>query len=209
MTAEAFRADLRRSLGLVEAAAGVKVLGYRAPDFSIPKSALWALEVIAEEGLRYDSSIFPFSGPRYGIAGAFRAPCRVRCKANADLIEFPLTTIECFGRRLPAAGGGYFRLFPYAYSRLAVARMNRDGYPATAYFHPYELDAGEIPSLERAIPWTTRISQGLGRSGVAAKLDRLLRDFAWGTAAQWLADLPSLTSGRVLDLAGAPEGPVS
>jgi polysaccharide deacetylase family protein (PEP-CTERM system associated) len=208
MSPEAFRTDLKRSIRLVEDAASCKVLGYRAPDFSISVKALWALEILAEEGLQYDSSIFPFVGPRYGIGAAFRVPCRVRCAMNPEFVEFPLATIECAGHRLPAAGGGYFRLLPYAYSRYAIKRLNRAGHPATAYFHPYEIDAEEIHRSPHPIPWSVRLSQGLGRSGVQKKLVRLLGDFSWGTAASWLADRRALTSGRVLDLTqphlGAP-----
>lgn len=203
----AFRADLRRSRSLIEDAAGSAVVGYRAPDFSIPEKALWALDVLAEEGLRYDSSIFPFGGPRYGIGGAFRFPHRVRCAANPDFVEFPLTTWEFLGRRFPAAGGGYFRLLPYAYSRLAIRRMNRDGHPATAYFHPYEIDPAEIPSSRWPVPWTMRLSQGLGRTRLAARLGRLLAEFSWGPAAAWLEARNGLTGDRVLDLSGRVSGP--
>jgi polysaccharide deacetylase family protein (PEP-CTERM system associated) len=209
MRPEEFRADLRRSLSCIQEAVAARVIGYRAPDFSIPSGALWALEILAEEGLQYDSSIFPFAGPRYGIPGTFRAPYRVRCSANAEFIEFPLTTHEILGRRLPAAGGGYFRLLPYAYSRLAIRNLNRAGHPATAYFHPYEIDPTEIADLGRAVPWTMRLSQGLGRRRVAARLTRLLTEFSWGPASRWLESRKSLTGGRTFDLRAAVPRPGS
>ena len=202
MHPESFRDDLRRSIALVQEATGAKVRGYRAPDFSITLSSLWALDVIAAEGLSYDSSLFPFAGPRYGIAAAPTRPFEVVCRSGARLVELPLATIEYLGVRLPAAGGGYFRLFPYAHSRAAIRRLNSRGSPATAYFHPYEIDDDELRSSPHRLPLRLRLSQGVGRSRVATRLRRLLRDFSWGPASQAL-DSPDLTAGRSLDLASA------
>jgi len=206
MTPEGFRADLRRSRGLIEQALGKPVIGYRAPDFSIPSAALWALPVLVEEGYRYDSSLFPFAGPRYGIAEAFDAPCRVRTPAG-ELIEFPLATTTWAGRRLPAVGGGDFRLFPYGYHAAAVRRLNRLGVPAVAYFHPYEVDTEEIPRSPHPIPWRMRLSQGIGRGRVAPRVQRLLGDFTWGPMAAWLDEAAGTTAGRVLELSGLPDRP--
>ncbi len=203
-TPETFRDDLRRSRALIEQAAGVPVLGYRAPDFSIPGSALWALVVLVEEGYQYDSSLFPFAGPRYGVPEAFPEPCRVMTPAG-HLIEFPLATTVCMGKRLPAAGGGYFRLLPYPWHRAAVARLNRLGAPATAYFHPYEIDAEELAASPHHLPIRLRLSQGTGRRWVAPRLRRLLREFEWGPARDWLAENAATTGGRILDLTGFPE----
>jgi polysaccharide deacetylase family protein (PEP-CTERM system associated) len=101
---DGFRADLRRSIRAIEDAAGVQVLGYRAPDFSISERELWALPVLSEEGLAYDSSIFPFRGRRYGIPAAFRAPCVVRCPGGRRLLEFPLATAACRSREVAISG---------------------------------------------------------------------------------------------------------
>lgn len=204
MSPEEFRADLRRSIASIEDAGGTRVLGYRAPDFSIRARDWWALEIMAQEGLRYDSSIFPFAGPRYGVRAAFALPFRVLSASSSQFVEFPLTTIECLGVRLPAAGGGYFRLAPYGVSRAAIERVNRRGAPATSYFHPYELDAEEITLSPRAIPWSLRLSQGLMRSQVAGKLRRLLGDFSWCPAEDWLGRAGEATEGRALDLTSWP-----
>jgi polysaccharide deacetylase family protein (PEP-CTERM system associated) len=187
-------------VALVQDAAGTAVLGYRAPDFSIFDSDLWALEILAEEGLRYDSSIFPFAGPRYGIPAAFRQPHRVVCVSNPDFLEFPLATLKIGRVRLPAAGGGYFRLLPYRFLKAAVRRINAGGSPATTYFHPYEIDTEEIPGSSHRIPWHVRLSQGLGRRWVERRLRRLLADFAWGPVRDWLADAARVADGRTLDL---------
>jgi polysaccharide deacetylase family protein (PEP-CTERM system associated) len=206
MTPEVFRADVRRSKDLVEQAAGAALAGYRAPDFSITRDSLWALQILAEEGLRYDSSLFPFDGPRYGIGESYPLPYRVLCGAGT-IVEFPLLTTRLLGRRIPAAGGGYFRLFPYAYHRMAVRRVNRLGLPAMTYFHPYEIDADEIPSSPHRIPLRLRLSQGLGRRGVERRLGRLLREFSWSTAREWLDAGSGLVGERQLDLRGWPGAP--
>src|SRR2546425_5810149 len=97
MQPEEFRADLRRSIALIEDAAGLRVLGYRAPDFSIRSGDWWALEILAEEGLRYDSSLFPITGPRYGVRAAFTLPFRVIPACGSELVEFPLATLQHLG----------------------------------------------------------------------------------------------------------------
>jgi polysaccharide deacetylase family protein (PEP-CTERM system associated) len=205
MRPEVFREDLRRSRALIEDAAGVGVLGYRAPDFSIRGTDLWAFEILGEEGLRYDSSLFPIRGPRYGVRAAFTLPFLVLPAGGSDLIEFPLATLEWMGMRVPAAGGGYFRLFPYRISRAAINGLNRRGGPTTVYLHPYEIDGEEMARSPFRIPWTLRLSQGLMRKTVENKLKRLLREFAWGPAREWLAERDSLTGGRVLDLTALPD----
>ena len=200
---ETFRTDVRRSIRAIEDAAGVRVSGYRAPDFSITEKSLWALEVLAEEGLSYDSSIFPFRGPRYGIPAAFDRPCRVRCRANPRFAEFPLATVKVGGLRMPVAGGGYFRLLPYAVVRAALHRINRGGAPATCYFHPYELDTEELREPGPRVPLLLRLAQGIGRARVAVRLARLLRDFSWRPASSFLNE-EEWFEGRTLDLHALP-----
>jgi polysaccharide deacetylase family protein (PEP-CTERM system associated) len=208
MSPEEFRQDVRRSRDLIQQVLGETVIGYRAPDFSISGGALWAFEILSEEGLRYDSSIFPFAGPRYGVRAAFPRPFRVLTTHAPPLVEFPLTTITRLGRRLPAAGGGYFRLFPYVLTRRVIRSLNENGIEATSYFHPYEIDPDEIRKCPYPIPWSLRLSQGLLRSRVEAKLRRLLRDFRWAPARDFLARTAAITGGRVLDLTGPPkDGP--
>ena len=148
------------------------MLGHRAPDFSITRESLWALEEMEALGLRYDSSIFPIHNPRYGISDAQRFPYRWN-----DLIEFPISTVRWGGVNLPVAGGGYLRLFPYAVTCWAIQRINAQSQPAMIYVHPYELDTEELRLLGDQVPWTLRLTQGLNRGRTEAKLRALMHDF--------------------------------
>ena len=130
------RVGLRRAKGRLEDLAGAPVLGFRAPEFSITRSNLWALDLLGELGFAYDSSVYPIGvHDVYGIAGAPRFPHRL---ANG-MIEFPLSTVGVLGRRVPVAGGGYVRFAPRALTEQAVRRIHREGHPANVFLHPYEL----------------------------------------------------------------------
>jgi polysaccharide deacetylase family protein (PEP-CTERM system associated) len=178
----AFADELTRSVSLLEEISGQRVVGYRAPDFSITTDSLWALDIIADQGLRYDSSIFPVRTARYGISGAPRFAYRL---ANG-LIELPLSTVRWGGRTWPAAGGGYLRLYPYFVTRWAIRRIHVEGAPAVVYLHPYELDPTELDEIEWPVPARLRLTQGLNRRHTRAKLERLLQDFRFGPVTEVL-----------------------
>jgi polysaccharide deacetylase family protein (PEP-CTERM system associated) len=172
-----FREDVRRAKDLLEELIDAPVVGYRAPDFSIIPSTLWALEILAEEGHRYDSSVVPVRMSRYGIDGWPTEPVRVGLPSGLELVELPLATVRLLGRRWLVAGGGYHRLLPWPAIRWAARRRLRRDEPFMAYCHPYEFDAGEFAALDLAIPFKTRLHQGLGRHGFQAKFERLLTGF--------------------------------
>lgn len=187
--ADAFADELKRSVAILEACTGHPVQGYRAPDFSVRSDTPWAFDILHAAGLRYDSSIFPVRTPRYGIPDA---PRHAHVLPNG-LLEIPLSTIEWGGRRWPVAGGGYFRLLPYAITRRAIRRLEAEGIPAVVYLHPYELDPDELSSIPHHVPWRLRLSQGLGRHSVAGKLDALLREFTFAPIAEHLPTLQQRT----------------
>jgi polysaccharide deacetylase family protein (PEP-CTERM system associated) len=139
LSPDAFRDELQRSIRLLEDVTGEAVLGHRAPFFSITRASLWALDVLAECGIRYDSSIFPVVNYRYGIPDAPRWPYQVCC-GEKGLMEFPVSTYGFWGRNLLVAGGAYFRIYPYALTRWAFRSINWQGQPAVFYLHPWELD---------------------------------------------------------------------
>jgi len=178
-TPDEFRGDIRRAKALLEDLAGQPVLGYRAPTFSITERTRWALDVLADEGYRYDSSVFPIRHDRYGIPDAPRFLHTVASSNGRPLVEFPPTTLRVLGTNLPVAGGGYLRLFPVALIAAALRRVNRGGHPAIVYFHPWELDP-EQPRLPVRGLRRFRHYVNLGRT--AAKLRYLLRRLEFTTA---------------------------
>jgi len=144
MTPREFQEDVRRARGAIEDAAGEKVLGYRAPTFSITAKSLWAIEILAQEGFLYDSSVFPVWHDLYGMPNAPRFPFRWVCRDGKSFFEIPPLTVRILGRNLPVAGGGYLRILPMWYTRWALRRIRqREGRPAVVYFHPWEIDPGQ------------------------------------------------------------------
>ena len=170
-----FAADVRRAKATLEDTTGREVIGYRAPTFSVVRETLWSLEVLAELGFQYDSSIFPIVHDRYGIADAPRFPHRRPAGAGAAIAEFPLSTVTGGKWRLPVAGGGYFRLLPYALTAWALRRLNRkERQPAMVYLHPWEIDGGQ-PRLP--VGRVAQFRHSVNTHSTLAKLSRLVRDF--------------------------------
>ncbi|WBX83229.1 XrtA system polysaccharide deacetylase [Sphingosinicella microcystinivorans] len=173
---ESFRADIRKARALIEDAAGAEVKGYRAPSFSIGSGNRWALEVLAEEGYAYSSSVAPIRHDHYGWPEAPRFPHRP--VAGSDMVEVPVTTVEYAGRRMACGGGGFFRLLPYGLSEWAIDRVNRvEGQATVFYFHPWEIDP-EQPVVPGA-PLRSRIRHYTNLDVMEAKLTRLLDRFRW------------------------------
>jgi polysaccharide deacetylase family protein (PEP-CTERM system associated) len=193
LTRQEFELDVTRAKRALEDATGRAVLGYRAPTFSIMRETLWSLDVLSEAGFRYDSSIFPVVHDRYGIPDAPRFPHRLRAPNGCEITEFPMSTVEILGRRLPVAGGGYFRLFPYGLTRRAITRINaREGRPAMVYLHPWEIDPDQ-PRLPVGPLTRFRHLVNVGRT--EARLTRLLSDFSFAPAAEVLAETGLLAIG--------------
>jgi polysaccharide deacetylase family protein (PEP-CTERM system associated) len=178
-----FRDDVRRSKALLEDLTGAAVRGYRAPSYSITTRSLWALDVLIEEGYEYDASIFPIRHDRYGIPDAPRHPHRLTRDAGW-LIEAPPSTVRLVGTNLPIAGGGYFRLLPYGWTRWGIARVNRiERRPVIFYLHPWEVDPDQ-PRM--AVNRVSRFRHYRNLHLTASRLERLLRDFAFGPLADVL-----------------------
>ncbi len=186
---DAFREDVRRSKGVLEEIAGRQVLGYRAPSFSITRQSLWALDVLIEEGYRYDASIFPVRHDRYGIPDAPRHPYAL-CRPGGRLDEVPPSTVRLAGQNLAVAGGGYFRLLPYGWTRAGLARLNRqEKRPAIFYLHPWEVDAQQ-PRLD--VGWATRVRHYGNLARTQARLARLLDEFRFAPVADVVGALGAL-----------------
>ena len=197
----AFREELKRARGPIEDAVGRAVSGHRAPAFSVTAETLWALDVLKDMGFAYDSSIFPIKGKRYGIPEAPRTAYRL----PNGLIEVPLTAVTWRGRTMPAAGGGYARLFPYAFSRWALNQCEAEGRPAVTYFHPHEFEptAPRLPPRSGSVPLSRRLKlmkfnavQARGRGpGFRRKLERLLGEFRFVPVGEIAAEL--MPDGRM------------
>lgn len=174
-TPEQFRDDITRAKRLLEDLCGAEVVGYRAPSFSIGAANLWALDELEHAGYRYSSSIYPVRHDHYGMPDAPRFAYQA---AGRTLWEFPPTTVNAFGRNWPAAGGGWFRLLPYALSRALIRKVNRDdGQPCMFYFHPWEIDPGQ-PRPERVDP-KSRFRHYVNLDRMEGRIARLLDDFVW------------------------------
>ena len=208
MTPEQFREDVSISKRILEDASGKKVIGYRAPSYSITQQSLWALDVLGEEGYRYDSSIFPIHHDRYGIPTAPRFSFLVKLDGNggnetrvpADfermplwepepgepcddcIVEYPISTVKMMGLNIPISGGGYMRLFPYGVIRKGLLQINtNEKQPFVFYLHPWEFDP-EQPRMTN-ISVLSRFRHYVNLDGTAEKLKRLLGDFKFSSMA--------------------------
>ncbi len=202
MSPKAFREDVRKSKGILEDLIGEKILGYRAPSYSITRQTLWALEILAEEGYLYDSSVFPVHHDRYGFPQAPRLPFLCSTNGGPDgklstldgpcvsplgekklmslsrnqLIEFPLSTVRFLGNNLPVGGGGYFRLYPLWFTLWGLKRIERkDRTPFVFYLHPWEIDPDQ-PRI-KGIPLKSRFRHYLHLHKTEGRLLRILRTF--------------------------------
>ena len=175
---EEFRSDLRLSREVIENAIGRRITAYRAPSFSITRESLWALEILAEEGFLIDSSVFPIRHDRYGIPGARTTIHKIDTRCG-PLWEFPATVAKVAGLRVPVGGGGYFRLYPLAWTLHCLTRINRTCQrPFMFYIHPWELDP-EQPRI-RSGSRLSRFRHYVNLPGNERKLAALLQRFRFG-----------------------------
>lgn len=173
-----FRQETRRAKAILEDATGRPVTGYRSASFSITKDSLWALDVLAEEGFLYDSSIFPVHHDNYGIPGAGRTIGKIETPSGFSIIEMPLNTVPMLGVNLPIGGGGYFRLYPYAVTKTGLNMLNRRKEPVVFYMHPWELDP-EQPRIKAN--WRSRFRHYNNLQKFESRIRRLLADFDFTT----------------------------
>lgn len=176
LSPEAFRRDLAQARAAIEQAAGRRVEGYRAPTWTVMPGTEWALDILIEEGYRYDASIFPVRHDRYGDPHAPIVPHR-RVRAGGSIVEVPPLVLRAAGTNWPAAGGGYLRLFPLWYVRRAVRQAVREGRPAVLYMHPWEMDPGQ-PRL--AVGALRRIRHYAGLARFEKKVAALLAEHRYG-----------------------------
>jgi polysaccharide deacetylase family protein (PEP-CTERM system associated) len=186
-TPETFREDLLKSKDALEQAIGAAVYGFRAPTFSVMRETGWAVDVLAECGFEYDSSVFPVRHDRYGVPDAPRGPF-IAVGREREILELPPLTYRIAGLNLPVAGGGYFRLFPLGFMRAGLRQAARSQPPSVGmlYFHPWEFDP-EQPrlALGKLSRWRTYV--GVGRT--TARLGSLLSDYPFRRAIDVVRDI--------------------
>jgi polysaccharide deacetylase family protein (PEP-CTERM system associated) len=181
-----FEEETRQSKRILEDAIGAPVRGYRAASYSIVRESLWALDVLLDAGFEYDSSIFPIRHDRYGIPEAPLAPGRLAAPSGRQLVEFPLSVAQWAGMRVPVAGGGYFRLLPYAATRAGLRQLERKGQASVFYLHPWELDPGQ-PRIKAG--WLSRFRHYNNLHKFEPRLTRLLEEFRFSTMREALAEI--------------------
>jgi polysaccharide deacetylase family protein (PEP-CTERM system associated) len=192
LTPAQFRDSVRRSKQLLEEILGAPVVGFRAPNFSIVPGREWALDILVEEGYRYDSSLFPVRRPGYGYPMGQPDPHWIERPAGR-LAEIPPATLQWAGLRLPAAGGAYFRLFPSALVRAALRQCGRRGVAGTFYIHSWEIDPDQ-PRID--VSWLTRARHYGGLRRTLPKLERLLSEFRFVPIRETLGTLSSARPGQ-------------
>ena len=191
MSERALRDELERSRQTVEDAAGVAVNAFRAQDFSIISTNLWALEILADVGFEIDSSIFPMRMRRYGIAGWDAAPQRLELPSGRTILEVPVAVWVKAHWKVPVAGGGYFRLLPRRVLERGLSDIVASGRPAVVYTHPYEFNDAELEDYRSAAPRSVLLAQRLGRRSLVDRVRALLTGLPFGrfdeTLAAWAA----------------------
>jgi polysaccharide deacetylase family protein (PEP-CTERM system associated) len=204
-TRTGFRDDVRRAKDLLESTSGSRVDGFRAPSYSVTARSLWALDVLIEEGYRYDASIFPIRHDRYGIPLSARH-AYVLEREGGSLVEAPASTVRWGAMNLPIAGGGYFRLLPYAWTRWGIDRLNgRERKPAIFYLHPWEIDPDQ-PRLKTGALSRLRHYRNLDKT--ASRFRTLLRDFQFaplGTVLNGLALSDAAATSHRRPVEGRPD----
>lgn len=190
MTPEEFKLDIDQSCDALEELIGEKVLGYRAPTFSLVRETSWALDILADRKLVYDSSIYPVRHDRYGIADAPRGPFIAQGEHH-ELLELPPVRLDVLGLKVPMGGGGYFRLFPLYFMNRALSQVERKQRPPLAmlYFHPWEFD----PEQDRLpLGKVSRFRTYVGMNRSRARLSKLMQRYSSVTALEAARSLESV-----------------
>jgi polysaccharide deacetylase family protein (PEP-CTERM system associated) len=178
LTPEVFREDVLKAKNGLEDIIGQKVTGYRAPLFSLTEKTSWALRILAELEFEYDSSIYPCQGPSFSWKEFPKKPVTIDLGEGLSILEFPIFSVSCFGTQIPLGGGGYFRLFPYAFIDRCLGSDDKDD--RVFYFHPYEFSQ-DFLNINDAVDGLSLITkskisffQNLNRSTIPKKVSRLL-----------------------------------
>jgi len=179
ITQNEFSKDLTKATNILRKITKTKIIGHRAPSFSITNKTPWAFKILKEKGFKYDSSIFPIKHPDYGMPEAKTEPY----KTPEGIIEFPLSTIRVFRNNVPFGGGGYFRVYPYWLTKYFISKKNKKNKPAIVYLHPWEFDK-EQPKLK--LPFTNSFRHYYNLKQTEKRLKKMLYDFKFVPIREYL-----------------------
>jgi polysaccharide deacetylase family protein (PEP-CTERM system associated) len=168
-----FRNETIKSKSILEEIGGMKVIGFRAPSWSITSKSLWALPVLADIGFKYDSSILP---SRVNLGGMYYSNPLIHYRPEADIIEIPPSIVNAWGLHIPFSGGLYLRVLPYTFIRSCIRKLNKKGMRAVVYLHPWEMDS-ELPRLPLGIKGRFALYHNLDT--IQQKVEQLLKDFSF------------------------------
>ena len=174
-----FKQETVKSKAILEDIAQTEVRGYRAATYSITRKSLWALDILVDAGFIYDSSIFPIRHDRYGIPDINPFPHEIKTPGGQSIVEFPISILKTRLANVPVGGGGYFRLFPYVFTRWALNRVNNRSNEFVFYIHPWEIDESQ-PVINKA-GFVTKFRHYNNIKNCKQKLDKLLTDFKFDT----------------------------
>jgi polysaccharide deacetylase family protein (PEP-CTERM system associated) len=182
-----FREDTHKCKAILEQIIGEPIFGYRAPSFSLVQRTVWAWAILSELGFKYSSSVYPIVHDRYGYPRAPRNPFVIKTDSGGRIWEIPMSTIRILGKNMPVAGGGYFRLLPYWFTKMAIRRLNRGNIPAVVYIHPWEIDHHQPKINARFI---SRLRHYTNLDTTESKLKSLLSDFEFTRISDFLKGIP-------------------
>ena len=181
---EGFRRDIKKAKYILEDITQAEVLGYRAPNYSITKKSMWALDILMEEGFVYDSSLFPINHDKGGMPDSKRYPFKLY-RHKKSMWEFPLSTVRIMNKNIPFSGGGYFRLLPYSFIKWSIGSINGEGRPAVMYLHPWEFDPAQ-PKIKT--DYLSMFRHYVNMSKTESKLKELLGDFRFKSVRDYLRE---------------------
>ncbi|MDO9512977.1 MAG: polysaccharide deacetylase family protein [Bacteroidales bacterium] len=171
MTPEEFSQDTRQAIQVLEHIGGQKITAYRAPGFSITHQTPWAFDILAENGITRDSSLFPGHRAHGGYHGLQTHSPFIIQTSHHSIREFPISTVNFLGIPLAFGGGGYFRLLPYP----IIRHLSKRKPYIMSYFHPRDVDTqqGVLPGLSLS----RRFRAYYGINNCGNKMERWLSDF--------------------------------
>lgn len=183
---EEFRQDIDSSIKLLQDITGQPIECFRAPGFSIRESEAWAFDIMAEQGIKYDLSVFPTHHAHGGMGSYGKSVPAIIKHGDTEIRELPISAHSIMGKNIAFSGGGYFRLFPYPLLKSWSKEAEKNGY-LLSYIHPRDLDGGQ-PMLE-GLPLARKFKSYVGTKGAAKKLEQYLKDFRFTDVATAAAEI--------------------